>query len=69
MAENDDIEKEKRRIELLKNSKNNKKNENKERIINRIKTDIQKRKISSNSKQQKNNYKKKLKKKKKKQEN
>ena len=55
LAENDDIEKEKRRIELLKNSKNNKKNENKERIINRIKTDIQKRKISSNSKQQKNN--------------
>ena len=55
--ENEDIEKEKRRIELLfKNNKNNKKNENKDRIINRIRTDIQKRKkISSNSKKKKNN--------------
>ena len=52
--ENQDIEKEKRRIEFF--LKNNKKNENKERIINRIKTDIQKRKkINSSSKKEKNN--------------
>mgnify|MGYP002623992661 CR=1 FL=1 len=57
IVENEEIEREKQRIELLlKNNKNNKKNENKERIINRIKTDIQKRKkINSNYKKEKNN--------------